>query len=172
MHKLVLHSAAFLLVFGAGFFLAWWFFSAPAPVEPKTEIISGKTYEQMFDMPQFKPIPARFYVVPTVTETKVVEVPVPVDRPLSDMRLFYGDITVEQDRVRLGVFNPKNRQYEAQEIVIPQARFDFERDVFAGWPVQVETGLRLKHRSGVYGRIKGGFMMDTVYFGAGLGITF
>ena len=171
---MAIRIAALIAAFFAGAGLTYLLMRSPEPPRPETQIISAKTYEQMFNVPErFRPPPSRIYITPTVTETRIDTVRVPVDRPASELRLFYGDLTVRPGEVQFGTFNPATRQWEAQRFAVPEPRFRFEPELLVGWPLQTEAGLRVSHRSGLFAFGRAGVLqVDRVvpYFGVGIGV--
>ena len=152
----------------------------PQPLpEAKTEYISMGTFNETFSQPErfHSPHLGRLLIVTDTVETKpqIVDIPVThLDRS-RDLNLFWGDtVTVESDRVQLGFFNTASGQWQIQQYDIPVRPWDFYSDLWIGYPLQLEAGMTLAHRSGVFGRVKAGYLQfnGTPYLGVGLGIKF
>ena len=147
--------------------------------EPETKTISLATYERMFAQPELfrNPHLERVYIVSERVETVTDTVKIPIshiDRR-DDLRLSYGDITIESDRVRLGVFNPGTSTWEVQDFSVPEPTWRRGFEIFAGWPVQSELSYTVWHRSGLFARARGGFVTfpdEALVFGVGLGYRF
>ncbi len=151
----------------------------PQPLpEPETVAISMGTYEKMFSKPaQFRdPFLQRVYIVSERVETVVDTIRIPVTHieRRDDLRLFYGDVTIEPDRVRIGSFNPGTSTWEALEFSVPVRPWSFYSDIWAGYPAQFEAGMTIAHRSGIFGRVRAGYLIapDTPYLGVGVGYRF
>ena len=166
-NNLILFAAG--CIFGAALVAFW-----PQSVkEPATKNITISTYEAMFRPTSFNaPRLNTVHIVVNPVETRVDTVRVPVARNRDDLRLFYGDLTIDRNQVTLGTFNPNTATWSAQVFDIPAPRFTHDLTIQAGWPQQIELSTTLRHRSGFGLFARGGYLFQDPFFGIGLSYTF
>ena len=166
MKTFVLNS---VLPFLLGFGLAFWLLSNPEESAPIVENIDTmQDYAALFETvnrlgqrksersPATSIIEVRERVV-----TRVDTIRVPIKAEERNLRLFYGDIRVSNDRITLGTFNPSTGLWQADVFEVPRPRFTFHGEAELLYPLSGSLAGVWMHRSGIgaVGRVSyhGGF---------------
>lgn len=89
---------------------------------PDTKYISYKTYESLFPKPEIFSVPDYRFIVNEIIETRLDTVFVPINRQES-YRLFYGDISFDNNNISLGFWNPTLLRFEVDTFKIPQKKW-------------------------------------------------
>ena len=166
----------YLVTFLVGLFIgavAVWFIRQPKTVEPITEYISYSTYERMFPTPARFSAPDYRFIVHETVETRIDTVRVPVNRS-EPFRLFYGDLNITPQNVRIGFWNPNTLQFEVDHFDIPRSNWGFEPSVsfVYGSTFIARSNVMVRYRSVRFGAELGYLHDFGGYWGGVLSVRF
>ena len=154
MKSVVFNTVVSFLI---GFGLAYWLLGNPEESAPVVENIDTmQDYAALFEkanrigqIRNKRSAPSTIIEVRERVITRVDTIRVPIKAEKRDLRLFYGDIRVSQDRITLGTFNPATGLWQADVFEVPRPRFTFHGEAELLYPLGGSLGAVWMHRSGI-----------------------